>query len=120
MATKRPTRRKTSTPKKLKRGQAIRVPGAGTVTIGKGGEVVWRGTPLRPNPTRKRKPAVKAKKCNPSSLSKSWKRFMVEGLTPRVREKMMNSLKRAAKREAAGKVDHYRRGGAPAKRRASR
>lgn len=58
MATKRPARRKTT--KKLKRGQAIRVPGAGTVTIGRDGEVVWRGTPMKPNPTRRRKPAKKA------------------------------------------------------------
>lgn len=55
MATKKRRKTKTTKPKTLKRGQAIRVPGAGTVTIGPNNEVLWRGVPQQPNPTRRKK-----------------------------------------------------------------
>lgn len=73
MAT-RPTRRKNTKPKKLKRGQAIRVPGAGTVTISKDGAVLFRGTPLRPNPARKKAAKRATKRATKRTTKRAAKR----------------------------------------------
>lgn len=56
------------------------------------------------------KGARRSLKRNPSGLSKAWNRYTREGLTPRVKAKMLASERRSGKRKAAGKRDYYRDG----------
>lgn len=52
----------------------------------------------------------RALKRNPSGLRKAWNRYTREGLTPRVKSRMLASERRSGKRKAAGKRDYYRDG----------
>jgi len=65
---------------------------------------------VREGVKRTRKRVARKIQGNPSGLKKAWGRYTKEGLSPRVKDKMLRSESRAKKRTASGKRDIYRQG----------